>query len=600
MRSVLYRFYKLLTRREKWLACVVIGFFCATSVAEVFSLGMIFVYVKLIMEPAALEAMEPLVQLQHWLGITERRVFLIVLGQGLVLLLLVKTMVGLAAVWASMRFAMGRMAAFSSDLFRIYLFKNYTYFIDHHAATLKKNILEEVFVTIQYVLIPVLTVISELIVLSCIVALLVVLHPVQTAIMFVVTAGLFGLYLLCARGPLDRLSHQKDESNAQRHRLANDAFNAIKESILWNARPAYANRFREVLERYAFAMTWSHVLVQVPRFFIETIAFILVVGLIMYYLQTAERPEQVISVIALYGAAGMRMLPSFNRIVGNLSQIRFSKGALFSFYEDLILRRYLRAMPPEASQMPEPLPFHKTIAFDNVSFAYVEGGRDAVDGVSLTVPKSQTVAFVGSSGAGKSTLVELLLGLIEPRKGRILIDGVALSPANMERWRAQIGYIPQRVFLLDATVAENIAFGTPPELIDRERVRWACQIAHIDTFIERDLVQGYDTPVGEHGARLSGGQAQRIAIARALYRKPSLLIMDEATAALDGITEREISETLDSLSGQLTILIIAHRLNTVRNADRIYMLHKGEVADSGTYDELLKRSAKFREMAGGG
>ena len=597
MWNLLKRLYKLLKRREKILAIIVMALFFVTSLTEVFGLGFIFLYVKLILEPAGLHTMGILLKFQSLLGLTDDRHFLVALGVMLLAVLALKTFFGILSVWASMRFSLGRMAAFSIDLYRIYLFKDYLYFLDKNSATLKQNILEEIYSAIFNVMVPVLQLISEMMALMFIVLLLLVLHPIETVIMFASTGVMFGIYLMMVRDKLERLGEQKSQSNHDRHRLAADAFATIKETIVWDARWNFVQRFSAAMQRYSYAMAWHHVILQVPRYLIEAIGFFLIVGLIIHHLLTSHNAAEVVSVIALYGAAGMRMMPSFNRITVCLAQIRFHKRSLMSFYNDLILRRSMPNIPKNAQNVEPMLPFEKSITFNDVSFSYTDGTDAVIRKVTLVIHKRSSIAFVGSSGAGKSTLVDMLLGLIEPTGGEICVDGEPLQAENIIAWRKQIGYIPQRVFLLDDTVAANIAFGEDPQNIDMEQVKWACKVARIDQFIEQDLTSGYQTMVGEHGVRLSGGQAQRIAIARALYRRPSVLIMDEATAALDGITEREITETLEELAGKLTIVMIAHRLNTVKHCDMIYMLQKGEVVDWGTYNALLERNEIFRQMA---
>jgi len=291
----------------------------------------------------------------------------------------------------------------------------------------------------------------------------------------------------------------------------------------------------------------------------------------------------------------MRMMPSFNRIATNLAQIRFHKRSLYAFYDDLLPRRWFTPLPSAHEEVP--MSFTKAITYDQVSFAYSRDGENVVHDLSLVIHKPSSVALVGSSGAGKSTIIDLLLGLVYPQNGSIKIDGIALDPMNIDAWRKQVGYVPQRVVLLDDSVAANVAFGVPTDERNMKQVEWACKVAKIDQFIEQELEYGYQTNLGENGIRLSGGQAQRIAIARALYRKPSVLILDEATAALDSITEREIIETIEELAGKMTIIMIAHRLNTVKHCDMIYLLNKGRVADLGTYNALIERNKQFQDMA---
>lgn len=594
--NLLLKIIRLLNRREKIQCVIVIGLFFVTSLLEVAGLGFIFLYVKLILEPAQLQTIPPLLWLYDISGL-KHVYFMALLGLALMLLLGVKTIMALLCAWASFRFSLARMAGFSSDLFRIYLAKDYRYFLNQNSSGLKQNLLDEVQNSTFNIFIPVLYILSEVLALSAIVLLLVALNPIETGIMFAFTGIFFGAYLLLVKKRLDRLGKQRNTANQARFRLVNDAFSSIKETIIWDAKWSFLSKFRVALQRYGYAIAWNHILLQIPRYLVEAVGFCLIIGLMIFHLLHSNNPAEMISLIALYGAAGMRMMPSFNRIAVNAAQIRFHKHSLDAFYNDLQMRRIMPYNANEKRAVETPQPFEKSIIYDNVSFHYNEGDENVLTDLSLAIHKCSSVALVGASGAGKSSIVDLLLGLMYATSGEIRIDDETLSPMNIGAWRQQIGYIPQRIVLLDDSVIANVAFGVAPEDVKMEDVKWACKAARIDTFIENELPQQYETRLGENGTRLSGGQAQRIAIARALYRKPQVLIMDEATAALDGITEREITETLEELAGKMTLIIIAHRLNTVKHCDMIYLLHKGKISDWGTYHALLERNKQFQKMA---
>jgi ABC-type multidrug transport system fused ATPase/permease subunit len=234
-----------------------------------------------------------------------------------------------------------------------------------------------------------------------------------------------------------------------------------------------------------------------------------------------------------------------------------------------------------------------------LDYAYSAAGRPAVRGIDIRIPARTTIGIVGGTGAGKTTVIDLILGLLTPQAGEILVDGVAITEANRRAWQRSLGYVPQSIYLTDDSIARNIAFGIPADRIDMEAVERAARIAALHDFVVQDLPKGYQTLVGERGVRLSGGQRQRIGIARALYSDPSLLILDEATSALDNITERVVMEAVQNIRADKTIILIAHRLTTVRQCDAIFLLEKGQVASVGTYDELVAQNETFRKMAAG-
>jgi ABC-type multidrug transport system fused ATPase/permease subunit len=245
----------------------------------------------------------------------------------------------------------------------------------------------------------------------------------------------------------------------------------------------------------------------------------------------------------------------------------------------------------------KPLGLREKLELAGVTYTYDGAARRAMDNISLTVRARTTIGLVGATGSGKTTAVDMILGLLWPSEGRLRVDGIDITADNVAAWRRTLGYVPQQIFLADDTIAANIAFGIPLELVDRAAVEQAARVANLHDFVTRELPQGYDTQVGERGVRLSGGQRQRIGIARALYHDPEVLIMDEATSALDNLTERAVMEAVQNLGSRKTIVLIAHRLTTVRNCDCIFLLNQGRVTASGTFAELVERDAHFRAMA---
>ncbi|MFW5787668.1 MAG: ABC transporter ATP-binding protein, partial [Halanaerobiales bacterium] len=243
------------------------------------------------------------------------------------------------------------------------------------------------------------------------------------------------------------------------------------------------------------------------------------------------------------------------------------------------------------------LPFKERIDLEDVSFIYPDDNRPVLQSINLCVEHNTTVGLVGATGSGKSTLVNIILGLLKPEKGRIVIDGKQLQKENLRNWQQNIGYVPQDIYLCDDTVLNNIAFGVPEDEINFRAVKRAAHIASVDHFIENELVEGYATMVGERGIRVSGGQLQRIGLARALYHDPEVLILDEATSSLDGATQKSVMEAINNIARVKTMVIIAHRLSTVENCDNIYLIEQGKIVDSGSYNTLVNSSDKFRKLA---
>ena len=293
----------------------------------------------------------------------------------------------------------------------------------------------------------------------------------------------------------------------------------------------------------------------------------------------------------MFAAAGYRTLPSVVRLIATFGSMRNSDPVVIDVVRDVLAARQSSATTERPARA---LPLQQQLAIDRVSFTYPDGDSAVLEDVSMTLEHGRSLALVGGSGAGKSTLVDLILGMHEPTRGSIRVDGLDITD-DLPAWRAGIGLVPQEVWFTDGTLRENITFGVESDDVDHDALRAAVTQADLDEFVA-SLPDGLETSMGERGARLSGGQRQRIGIARALYAKPQLLVLDEATSALDNITERRVTDTIQRLSGSLSMIIVAHRLSTVRMCDKLVFLRHGRVAAVGTFDEVARADAEFARM----
>jgi ATP-binding cassette, subfamily B, bacterial PglK len=330
-----------------------------------------------------------------------------------------------------------------------------------------------------------------------------------------------------------------------------------------------------------------------PRFALETIAFGGILLIVLMKLGGDQEFGHIIPILALYSFSGYRLLPALQLVFAGITSVKFTIPALNVLYKDLkdyteseVLGKIGRYEEIEKLQ------FTKLIEICNLTFAYPGRAIKILHQVDIVIEKNSMVGFVGSTGSGKTTIIDILIGLLDPDEGNLLVDGTIINRSNVERWQRNIGYVPQMIFLSDDTVTRNIAFGVPRDKIDMEAVKKAAHMANIDKFIEYELPEKYDTSIGEKGVRLSGGQRQRIGIARALYHDPDVLIFDEATSALDGETEAHIVESINSLASKKTIIIIAHRISTLRNCNNIYILEKGVVLGQGDYEKIKNYTNK--------
>lgn len=555
--------------------------------------GSIAPFMNVVADPSAIQQNQWLHRVYATLGFTSTTAFLTAMGVAIVVLLAISNSISALATWGMLRFSWGTHHRLSGRLLKGYLAQPYSFFVQRNSASLNKRILSEVGIVINGVLTPALTILSRLLVVLALAGLLIALDPMLAIAIVVVLGGAYGTLYMAVRTKQRRLGRERVKANELRFKLMGEAFGGIKDVKVIQRESEFASRFMAPSWAFSKASASNAALAQLPRYLFETIAFGGFVLIVLYYLQGGQGVAQILPTISLYAFAGYRLMPELQQLFGGVAAIRFNQAALDELTGDM-----QRFVPRDPAVQPsrETLAFRHAIEVEEVAFRYPGAANNALDGISLQIPRNQTVGLVGASGSGKTTLVDLLLGLYEPAEGRIRIDNIPLDARTVPAWRKQVGYVPQHIFLCDDTIANNIAFGVPPKEVDAARVERAARTAHLHDFVLA-LPGGYQTVVGERGVRLSGGQRQRIGIARALYHDPEVLIMDEATSALDGATEGAVMEAIQALAGRKTIVLIAHRLSTVEECDVIYLLEAGRVVAQGTYDELAATSTAFRAMA---
>lgn len=387
-----------------------------------------------------------------------------------------------------------------------------------------------------------------------------------------------------------------NEASVDGYKMAFAALGTVKEIKLRGSQTYFVNRFRDAQLRGAYAARTANFIGVSPRYLLE-IMFVLAVGIVLVTTQPSSHSGSGpgISVIALYVTAGFRILPAVTSLLSSVSNIRVGADSLQTVQNEVEAARAARREDArKSSPGAETFRDFAELRFDDVTFRYPDSSGQALKGVSFRIERGQSVALVGASGAGKTTLVDLLLGLRSPTNGSIFVDNTCLA-RRLGDWQGAIGYVAQEVYILDASLVENVAFDVPRNLIDRDRVLTVLDQAELSQVLD-ELPDGLDTQLGERGTRLSGGQRQRVGIARALYRSPSVLVLDEATSALDNETEHRINMSIARLHGSVTIVVVAHRLSTVRNVDNILFLDSGRVAGEGTFEVLRSANHNFARL----
>ncbi|MDU8943273.1 ABC transporter ATP-binding protein [Ovoidimarina sediminis] len=580
-------------RRRFWLVVAVTFVISAFEAASVVA---ILPFLQILSDPGIIETTPTLARLYDLSGLQSTNAFLIAIGCAVLLL----TTAGLASkiltIWITTRFALMRSYTLSARLLSVYLSQPYRWYLTKNSADIGTDVLAEVDILARDALLPAMRLIPELFSVALIGIALCLIEPAVAIGSVALIGGGFLLVYLVVQRLLLRVGARRLGANNQRFRLVQEATGGIKDVKILGLEQTYLNRFKDPARRMAEAQTTGQIVMHTPRFALEALAFCGMIVLILFMLIRSEGDlAQVVPTLGLLAAAGLRLFPALQQVYFRSSLLRQTRAALEKIHTDLVSLEH-----HDIDETRGRLDLTRALEMKQIAFNYEGGERPVLHGIDLCLPARTSLGLVGGTGAGKTTLVDIILGLLPVGGGAFTVDGTAIEGENLRRWQKSIGYVPQQIYLSDATLAENIAFGVPEDEIDLEAVMAAARIANLHDFVLETLPDGYRTRVGERGVRLSGGQRQRIGIARALYRKPTTLVLDEATSALDNLTELAVMEAIRRLAGEVTLIIIAHRLSTVKDCDQILLLRDGLVAAQGTFAEIIAADEEFARMAGAG
>ena len=531
-----------------------------------------------------------LFNLSKSIGVETNNQFLIALGFSVFLLLVISISFKALTNYALVRFTHMRQYSLGKRVMEGYLHQPFSWFLNRHTADLGKNILLEVEVIVYQVLNPSLVFIQQTLITLAISTILILVNP-KIAIIVCLTLGFtYGLIYLLTRNLVIRIGEKRLKASELLFVNITEAFNAIKEIKVGGSEKNFVNKFSEPAKNLAKSQALIGLISTLPRFVLEVIAFGGIILAILYLLAQSGNFNEIIPIIALYVFAGYRLLPAFQGIYKSAAQIRSAKASLDILYRDL------RNLKSKISVKDENrLEFKKNINLKKIFYNYPNSTKTVLNNLNFNVSARSKVGIVGATGSGKTTIVDIILGLLELQKGSLEVDGKLIEKNNLRTWQNYIGYVPQNIFLTDDTVSANIAFGIKSDSINQQSVEKSAKIASLHEFVINELPEKYQTHIGEKGIRLSGGQRQRIGIARALYHSPKLLILDEATSSLDNLTEQEVMNAVNNMGKDLTVIMIAHRLSTVKECDNIVILENGQIKHQGTFQELIKMNDYFRK-----
>lgn len=563
---------------------------------ELLGIASIAPFMALVGDMSIIETNSFLAELYRLSGLTDPLDFVFYAGVLVLVALTFSTLVSMFTVWKLSFYSANVGAEISDRLYTHYMQEDWQFHASGSSAQLTKQVSNEASRVTNGIIQPLMNMNAKVVLAVFISVSILIYNPIIAIVGLAIFALAYFILYRLVRNKLVSNGQKLSQVATERFRLMNEGFGGIKDVLLLNRSDDFINRFQQSGKTSARAQGLNTAISQVPRYFMELIAFGAMIGLVLLLIKLHEgNLGVVLPILAVYALAAFKLLPALQQIYGSIAQIKSNVAAFDAVKEDL--QRSIKQHKPMLKQA---LPIHmqlKTqIILDNITFSYPDKSRPAVNGVTMTIPANSVIGLVGSSGSGKSTLIDLLLGLLTPQSGDLYMDDTQITAENKRAWQNTLGFVPQSIFLSEGTIAENIAFGLPVADIDLTQVNRALALASLTELVAQ-LPDGIHTKVGERGVQLSGGQRQRIGIARALYHEADILVFDEATSALDGITEKIIMDAIHDFSGQKTIVMIAHRLKTVQKCDIIYLMEQGKIVDQGTYQELLENNSQFKKMA---
>jgi len=590
----------ILTKRQKLQALALLIASIAMAFSQAIGVASIMPFIGLVLDPAIVYDNRWLLFIFETFNFNSTRNFIVFAGIIMFAIIFISNAISAFTTWIKLKFTYMNNYRLAVRLLEKYIKMPYSYYLDKNSSELINNVLSQVSQLTNSFLLPLLNVITRGLMVIFIFIMLFWVNIVITVIAILTIGGSYALLYWRVNKNLKERGARLLKANDKCYKAVSEAFGGIKEIKVLHRENYFLDQYAQEALKSAHYMSWNTVVGQLPRFALEAFAFGGIIIFVLILLLTQDDARQVIPLASLFAFAGYRLMPALQEIFVCFTQIQFSKAVLDRIHKDITEVELASApMPQQELQKSDlaSLSFAREILLDQITFSYPNIKKPAIEINSLSIKHNTSVAFVGPTGAGKTTLVDIILGLLPPQKGYLFVDDIPIGQANLTAWQQSIGYVPQNIYLSDDIVAHNIAFGINETKIDRPALEHAARVANIHDFIVNELPNGYDTLVGERGIRLSGGQRQRIGIARAIYHDPAVLIFDEATSALDGVTEEAVLDALENAAQLKTLIIIAHRLTTVKNCDMVYIIDKGRIVASGNYNQLLESNEQFRKMA---
>lgn len=572
----------IFSRKEKFYLLYIALLVMVGGVLELMGVAVFTPFIEVITNPELINSNRLLLFLYNTLNFRDTNGFIVGIACGIIVIYVVKNLFLTYEKNAVYKFSYGTQQRVAKRLITAYFKEPYTFHLKTNPAELVRTIQIDAD-NFTKTIIHVIELVMELLVCAALIVYLFIVSPMITLITSSFLLVTVGTYVIATKEKLKEMGRQNQKYNAKCFAYLNQSFGGMKEIKVLGRENYFIDEYSESLSKSVRCLRLSRLASVLPKYFVEAVCIVgLMVAVIIEVRTDTANIDKFIPQLAVFATAAFRLMPSVGRINEHTVAINSNIPSIMLIYKDLRSVENIDKKGILTSKGLDRLELSNEISVDDVTFKYPDADSNVIDGVTFSIPKGKTVAFIGESGAGKTTMADIILGVLEPQSGNILADGKDVY-SNLRLWQKNIGYIPQSIYLSDDTIRNNIAFGIDEKLVDDCAVREAARKAQLLSFIE-SLPDGFDTVVGERGARLSGGQRQRIGIARALYHDPEILVLDEATSALDNETETAVMESIDGLHGIKTLIIIAHRLTTIRNADMVFEVCGGKVIERIKFD----------------
>jgi len=579
----------LFSDREKKQFIKIIILIVIGAALEVVSLISIIPFFSLLAQDTSYKVNEVVLSVAPEYSDLSRVELIFAIGLLVSVLFIVKNLYLLLINYKAHKFIYEKYTNISTALLEKYINMPYLDHTQNSSSILQRNINTDVFWLVANILVPSVTFLTEVVITIAIMVSLIYIEPLSIILM-VIFGILTVLMMKIVKSRVGNLGSISQSYFGEMVRSVDQSLGGIKLTKVSSSEEYFIKNYRQNITQYANNTALLKNISQWPRYFVETILIVGVV-LVSIFISSGASLAENLPVIAFFGMAIVRLMPSFNRIISAYTNIRYYSASLDTVYKEINKSKSSEGFPDSASNN-YVLTFNSILEFKNVDFIYPGAPSHAVSSLNIKIKYGETVAFVGTSGSGKTTIIDLICGLIEPTKGTICVDNVNIHN-NLTYWKSFIGYVPQVVYLLDDSIRNNIAYGHDIETIDDTKIKYALHFSQLDNYVS-ELEFGLDTNIGENGIKMSGGQRQRLGIARALYNSPKVLILDESTAALDNKTQRDLTESIQLLSKEVTVIIVAHRLSIVEGCDHIFVIDKGMLVDDIL--DNSQRNKKLKEL----